>query len=195
MSFIIKTLKFILSTFILLALGTVVLVVGYNYAHKEVEATIAQEEAKEEQVTAGVAEQPCSNVSPRKVGHVLNVGTDATEIQRDQLEAQLKGQIVCWALVVYEVRPVDDNTVRIITAGGTMLTEDAGAFITVSIKDAAVREYVYALKTGSRIQVKAQVAGFSLRSVDLEHAVLQDVSGAQEGYVMPLENTRADDAS
>jgi hypothetical protein len=110
-----------------------------------------------------------SGLSPRGELHdIFELNSDFTDLNRDQKEKEIKGQIVEWSLEVYEVKKSGDGY-RVQTSGDDGFV---GAFITfpkVSPEDAPSFEN---MRTGDFVSFKGKITGVFLRHIQIEPAIL-----------------------
>src|SRR5690349_3195596 len=109
-----------------------------------------------------------SDIQPSALASLYAIGSDSTELQRDNKTAEIKGKVIDWTLGVYEVRKSGDNY-RIQTSTGP---QTPGTFITLTARDQQEKTYIENLKTGSSIRIKGMINGVSMRSVEIEPALL-----------------------
>ena len=114
--------------------------------------------------------QPSNLSAEGELATIYRLGSDATSIQRDEKEKQIKGMIVDWELSVYNVRVANEQkkSYRVQTSGsGTV-----GTFITVYARSPAEESFLKSLKTGDYIHIKGKVDGVSMMNIDIDPAVL-----------------------
>jgi hypothetical protein len=70
---------------------------------------------------------PTSNIDPEKLAPIFNLFSDYTDLQRDNVEKEIKGKVVIWTLKVYEVKSTNDpNIFKIQTESGSSKSESLG---------------------------------------------------------------------
>ena len=110
-----------------------------------------------------------SNIEPTgELAAIYEFGGNSTDIQRDNKLAEIKGKVVAWSLVVYEVKKHDDGY-RIQTSGNGNVV---GTFINLSVRNDQERSLIEGLKTGSVIQIQGIIKDVSFRNIEIDPAVL-----------------------
>lgn len=117
---------------------------------------------------AQLASASVSDLEPRgELADIFSLFSDATEIQRDEKERQIKGKIVRWRLPVYNVS--ERNGFYVIQTEGSGLVS---TFCYVRANDEN-KSKVLSLRENDLINCKGQIAGSSMRSIEIRPAVLQ----------------------
>ena len=114
---------------------------------------------------------PATNYSPSgKIAKHFGLMSDNTDIQRDNLEKELKDKIVEWYLEVYEVNISDEKSslYRVQTASGN----NVGTFVYVYARDNEEKSYIEGLKTGDFVKIKGRITGTSMRNLTIKDAIL-----------------------
>lgn len=110
-----------------------------------------------------------SGLSPRgELDEMFSMMSDYTDIQRDNKESEITGQVVEWSLPVYDVNKRSEGKYRIQTSGGGAV----GTFITLYTTSASEAQTVEALQTDDYVNVKGRITGTSMRNIDIEDAIL-----------------------
>ena len=107
-----------------------------------------------------------------ELANLFNPGSDHTDLQRDNKEKEIKGQIVDWNLSVYEVEKSGENY-RIqtkLSIGGH--GNEVAAFVEVTTRNQEEVSYIEELKTDDRFRFKGYIDGIWLRSLKIEPAIL-----------------------
>lgn len=128
-----------------------------------------------------IASAPAANLSATgELASLLQLGSDGTSVQRDEKEKEIKGKIVDWELPVYNVRVADEKkkSYRIQTKTQTGLVS---AFATVYARSPEDEAVLKGLKTGDMIRFKGQIKGITMRSVDVDPAVIPNKSDTNAG--------------
>jgi hypothetical protein len=99
---------------------------------------------------------------------MFNLMSSATDLQRDNKEREINGMIVDWALPVHEVSGSGDHY-RIQTSSGDGYF---GTFVRVTTRDQGKVQRITALRTGDRVHVKGRISGVTLRSIQIDDAIL-----------------------
>jgi hypothetical protein len=121
-----------------------------------------------EQMIAALDAANVNPVSFAEVSATFELGSRATDLQRERMHAALQDQVVEWDLEVYEVRARDANY-EIVSEPTSARHSDATALLrvvaTVIPRNDADRALIEALQTGSRIRLRGLLTGISLRIV------------------------------
>jgi hypothetical protein len=109
-----------------------------------------------------------------ELAEAFNLNSKNTDIQRENLLKQIKGQVVIWEVTVYEVKKDDGTVYKIQTSGGLNLGgSDVGTFIYLTSKDEDQKKFIEGLRTGNIIRIKGILSGESfLRSLVIKPAIL-----------------------
>lgn len=131
------------------------------------------EEEKAQQLASaldGIAKAQAEDISPSgTLRDLFSFGSKYTDIQRDNAEKEMKGKIVQWTLPVYEVSKLDEDRYRVQTqSNGTYVD----TFIKLYTRNAEERAYMEGLQTDDPISFKGRIVGTSMRSIDIEPAIL-----------------------
>ncbi len=112
------------------------------------------------------------NISPNgKLADMYNFGSKHTDIQRDNMEKEIKGKTIRWQLPVYEVSKITDNKYRISTGSGELFEESyVSTSIEISARNSKEVEYIESLMTGNMIKIQGKITGVTLRSIYIEEA-------------------------
>ncbi|ANH73635.1 hypothetical protein ACS15_2221 [Ralstonia insidiosa] len=155
---------------VLVAIGLVVLVIGViNGGHHGPAVSTSDPVAQ-------LDGTPPSDLRPDgELAAVFALGSRSTDLQREKQEAEIKGKVVAWRLPVYEVSKRGDGY-RIQTSSGRGVI---GTFLTLTARTTAERQFIEGLHTGDSISFKGKIKGISMRSIDIEPAILWDASRVQ----------------
>lgn len=104
-----------------------------------------------------------------EIADIFSLGTDYTDIQRDNKEEAIKGQVIQWSLPVFEVSKLSENRYKVQT---TSRHGDVGTFIYVYPRDETETKYLESLRTGNTIQVKGTIDGVLMRNIIIKPALL-----------------------
>ena len=118
-----------------------------------------------------------ANISPRgKLAKVLNLGSEYTELQREDMLNELKDTVIAWRLPVYEIKRNGGNDDFIIVTMGD--SDLVGCVIYLEVFNDKQRNYVHSLKTGSPIEIKGMITGeMSFRHLVIKPAILIGKAG------------------
>lgn len=109
-----------------------------------------------------------------ELAKAFNLNSKYTDVQRENLLKQIKGQLIIWEVEIYEVDKKSDKTYKIQTSGGLNIgTSDVGTFVELTAKDTLQSNFIEGLKTGQVIRIKGILTGEStLRSLIIKPAIL-----------------------
>lgn len=117
---------------------------------------------------AELAATPPAPLAPTgELATMFNLGSDNTNLQRENKLKEIKGKVVEWTLPVYEVKK-DGDGYKIQTATG----DTVGAFIYVSPRSEQDKAVIEALKTGNRVSIKGIIKDDSMRRLVIKPAIL-----------------------
>lgn len=102
-----------------------------------------------------------------ELARMFSVESDFTDLQRENMVRKIRGQIVGWALQVYEVTKEGDQYVVVTGADGV-----AEAIVYVTPRNAQDEATMNSLKTGSFIAIKGIISGAVVRSLVIRPAIL-----------------------
>ena len=118
----------------------------------------------------GISEAQAENINPAgKISDAFSLGSQYTDIQRENMIKEIKGKIVHWTLPVYEVDKRKDGIYRIQTKSGTRYV---GTFINLYARNADEVKFIESLKTGNNITFKGKISGVILRNITIDSAIL-----------------------
>lgn len=122
------------------------------------------------------AAQPSLLRPDGELAEIFALGTNSTELQREDKLTQIRGQVVQWTLPVYEVSRAGDRY-KIQTQGNSLAFMGRrdlllGTFIYLSSRNEQDSQVIAALKTGDLISVKGRIVDSTLRHLVLDPAVL-----------------------
>ena len=105
-----------------------------------------------------------------KLAELWSYGSKNTDLQREDSEKAMKGQIVEWNLEVHEIkRACNDTCFRIQTSGSSNMP---GTFIDLYPRNDAESTKITNLTTGKMIKIKGRITGTSMRNLEIEYAKL-----------------------
>ena len=109
-------------------------------------------------------------VDPATLHKMFRFDSDYTDLQRDEMEKQIKGRVIEWkGMSVYEVSK-SGSCYRIQTESGA--SSFPGSTIKACPPEGITDQLAASLQTGSMINVKAKIDGVLLRSIELEPAIV-----------------------
>lgn len=114
----------------------------------------------------------CSDISPvGKIADIFNIGSSYTDLQREDVLEKIKGDVVCWKIVVYEVNK-DGNMYKVFS-NPTRNSVGSIIYIDGNFIDSSSKELIHSLKTGDLVGVKGILTGKTfMRSLIIDPAVL-----------------------
>lgn len=125
-----------------------------------------------EDVVATLANKSPSDLSPKaKLNAAFTYNSKYTDIQRENLEKEITGQVVQWRLPVYEVNKSRDGVYRIQTDSKY---GDVGTFVTLYTQSEQEVNAVESLTTGKMVSFKGVITGTTMRNINIDPAVLVD---------------------
>lgn len=153
---------------------TVVTLVGVGYYLGPYSQKMRQERAA---LLDWLASAPASDLQPTgRLAQAFKLGSDNTDLQRENIEREITGQIVLWTLPVYEVSKRRDGY-RIQTSGDNAIFFGeplVGVFATVYPRSERDDWTIAQLKTGMSVTFKGQITGTSVRYIEIDPAILVD---------------------
>jgi hypothetical protein len=117
------------------------------------------------QINAMVASQLRPDGELAKVFTFLS---DATDIQRSQLQHKIENKIVDWSLPVYDVSEQSENDIVVQTETGSFV----GTFVHFRNPNESTKSRLIALKVGNILHFKGVVKDVFLRSLVIDPAAL-----------------------
>ena len=110
-----------------------------------------------------------------ELANAFNLMSKYTDVQRENLERQIKGKIVVWKLPVYEVTR-KEGRYKIQTSSQEKIfishQSYVNTFITIKPRNNEEIKYIESLKTGDFITVKGKITGTFMRSIVIEPAII-----------------------
>lgn len=107
---------------------------------------------------------------------IFKYGGDSTDSQRYNKLMEIKGAIVQWSLLVYNIRLNDDEYIVItsVKIGSWLFGKSVvGTEIHLSPRDGSERKFVEKLRAGDKITFKGRIRGLSLpRAIEINPAIL-----------------------
>lgn len=116
------------------------------------------------------------SVTPEQAAGAFALGSDSTDVQRDQMERQLVGAVVEWDLVVYEVDYQNgfyELTSQPLPGAGPDTVALLRVVALVRAQSDSDEQILRAIKTNETIRVRGRVLGIMLRTiVEMKPAVV-----------------------
>jgi hypothetical protein len=139
-------------------------VVVYTIAPKQTDTSKSTVETD-----ARLASAPVSGLAPTgDIAETFSFLSPATQIQQDEKERAIKGKIVQWRLPVYNISERNGFIVIQTKSRPGMV----GTFCYVKASD-AIKQRVLSLREDDLITCKGEIAGTTMRSIEIRPAVLQ----------------------
>ena len=145
----------------LLILGGVGGIIAAIASPSSEEVAAANEEIKAQAPNTSLA-------SDGELKDIFAMGSDNTDLQREEKEKEIKGEVVQWTLPVYEVKKLSEGKFKIQTSGKGIV--DTFCYISADAADEIAK--ISALKTGDMVTVKGKIDGISMRSIKLDPCFL-----------------------
>lgn len=127
-----------------------------------------QSKQPEVSVLASLDEAAVDTLQPQELAPIYALGSNSTDLQRDNMTAEIKGKVIDWVLEVYEVSRHGDGY-RVQTSAND---HAVGTFINLTARDQEERTYIENLKTGDVIHIKGKIDDVTMRSVKIDPAIL-----------------------
>ncbi len=145
--------------------------------------------ANDDKALEALKTAPISSLSPAgELAAIFALGSDYTDIQRENKLKEIKGKVVAWQMPVYEVKregrgySVLTQSPDLFNAGRAFLP----AMITVTPLSDDDKAKIESLKTGDIIQFKGTIKDVRLRHVIIDPAYLYD--GSEKANAAPTAN-------
>jgi hypothetical protein len=121
-----------------------------------------------------------------ELADLFNIGSDGTELQRDEALKKIKGKIVQWKLTVYEIKLITDDKYLLTTGGNVDVVSSNGKFkiankepsvaAKIIAKGVAGKNKMLKFKTGDFICIKGKLTGEStFRALEINPAILCEI--------------------
>jgi hypothetical protein len=114
---------------------------------------------------------PTSTSPSGELATMFSFISDSTDIQRENKENELQGQIVEWSLPVFDVnvKSAENNVYRIQTSGDST---NVGAFVEIHARNDAEAAEIEALNPNDIIHFKGEISGTFMRNIEVVNARL-----------------------
>ncbi|EDN68479.1 conserved hypothetical protein [Beggiatoa sp. PS] len=131
------------------------------------------EEEKAQQQAAlleSISNAQAVNLSPKgELYNAFKLISDYTDVQRDNLEKEIKDKVIQWTLPVYEVNKSGEYY-RVQTDSGKQNV--VSTFLNVYPRNQEERQFIEGLKTGDMITIKGKIIGTMMRNITIKPAVI-----------------------
>jgi hypothetical protein len=121
-----------------------------------------------DEAIAALDAAPRSELTAEAVAEAFALGSRATDVQRDLLQAELVGHVVEWNLPVFDVA-LADGRYRVTSQALPITDADAAPLLRVVAfvlpRNAADDTLLRAVKTGDVVRIRGQVQEIRLRAV------------------------------
>lgn len=108
---------------------------------------------------------------------IFGFGGGSTDLQRDNTQERVKGKVVQWSLLVFNIRRSEGDTYRVETKIKTEGVNIVDTSVTITPRDERDRQLLAALKIGDTFTFKGVIksiwAAPALRTLAIEPAILQ----------------------
>ena len=139
-----------------------------------------------------LAQEDVSLQPDGELAAMFDIGSDYTDLQRDNKEKELKGKVVVWTLPVYEVSKSGSHY-KIQTSSKTGLVGGqpfVGTFVKLTAQSPEEETFLANLKTGDMVTIKGRFSGdTTFRNIEIEPAILW--SEAKQKQYAPTQTTQA----
>jgi hypothetical protein len=115
---------------------------------------------------------PSSLKAGGELAAMFSYNSDFTDLQREDKEKEIKGQIVEWTLPVFEVKRQDEAE-RKYKVQTTSRNNAVGAFVNVYARSDNEAKQIESLKTGDMFSFKGRITGTFMRSVQIDDAIVR----------------------
>jgi hypothetical protein len=114
---------------------------------------------------------PSSTSSSGELASMFSLISDSTDIQRENKENELQGQIVEWSLPVFDVnvQNAESNVYRIQTSRSS---NTVGVFVEIYARNDLEARDIEALNPDDIIHFKGEISGTFLRNIEVKYARL-----------------------
>lgn len=130
----------------------------------------------DEDLLAELNSAQISDINPAgELGELFTFGSERTDIQRDNKEAEIKGKYVQWSLPVYDVNKLSEGKYKVQTSSDEAIfggRKRVGAFVTIYINNDSEQKYLEGLREGDIITFKGKITGTTMRNIDLDPAIV-----------------------
>lgn len=131
--------------------------------------------------------QPSALSPSGELADLFQLGGEHTDIQRESKFAEIKGQIVSWCLPVFDVSKSGDGY-KVQTKTKVSLFDSSekmvGAFVFITPRNESEKAFVEGLKEGDVIPFKGYIKDTTVRSFDIEPAILQSGGSCAGGLYL-----------
>lgn len=111
-----------------------------------------------------------SNIEPGgSLASMFAFVSDSTDIQRENKEKEIVGDIVEWRLPVFEVKKMGDSGLKY-KIQTTANKNNVGTFVSITARDANEARKIEALSADDMINIKGEITGIFMRNMTIEHA-------------------------
>lgn len=126
-----------------------------------------RQKAEKQAIIDKLKNGPIENISQEKMKEIFQIGTEFTQVARENALTSIKGKKISWSGEVFEVtRSGNEYKIQLKTTAN-----DIGCFIT--IEDRSDAQYIENLREGSKIAAVGIVDGMFMRSLVLKPAYLE----------------------
>lgn len=170
----------------MLAVWVVIACVGVlvTSGKKDVQV-LSEQAATNSDKYAELAAMPAAPILPTgELAAMFDLGSDNTDLQRENKLKEIKGKVVEWTLSVYEVEK-DGDEYKVQTDSDNAV----GTFIYISPRNDQDKAVIEALKTGSRVSIKGIIGEDFMRHLVIKPAILFQPGSVQPAVVQAPQPT------
>jgi uncharacterized protein (UPF0212 family) len=127
-----------------------------------------EQAAKAQKQIAEIESATASDLTSSELAGIFSMFSRFTDVQRENKEKEITGQIVEWSLPIYDVTKTGDGY-----KVQTKSTDWAvGTFLQVLPRNDDERSQIESLTEDDQIQIKGKITGTSMRNIKIDPAVL-----------------------
>lgn len=129
---------------------------------------------KDEPEIVKIAKATPYNISPYgELAEMFKMGSDYTDLQRENKKKELIDKIVEWNLEVYEIKRVNDNLYRVQTTSPLLFGRTVKTFTYVHTRNDLEKVHLAHLKTGDTIHIKGKIKDIDMmRTFKIDPAIV-----------------------
>lgn len=141
-----------------------------------------------------LAKSPVSDLQPDgQLAATFTLGSQHTDLQRENALKEIKGKLVSWTLPVYEVKREDEGY-KIQTSSG-FRNSSVGAFVSITPRTPQDRQAIESLKTGDLVSFRGVINDVFMRNMVIKPAILEHKEVMAPVAEAPLEAPATADTS
>lgn len=119
---------------------------------------------------------PVTRIDPNKLAPLFRLGSDYTDLQREEALEEIGNKVIQWQVPVYEISRIKSSDLyRIIATWNNGL----GAIIELTAITPEQVKYIYSLRAGDKLSIKGRLTGeTTMRALEISPAIIWDESSA-----------------